>query len=221
MTQTLLFLAFSGLCLVALIVADYYKKISFKSLLGLFLFGIIMSTPFIMIEYLGGHIKYYFVIIAFILIELAILFSEHHVKFFHDLMHHNIKDLRYFSFLLIGLGFTYSEISFTIFHHHGAIGSLLSTLPFKTMYALTIHTILASAASLIHVGNMFAETVYETIIKLVSYYTRIVLISVSHYLYVFSIHHNFILLIGTLLILSLFAFYFLKRKIDLSQEAIA
>ena len=219
MTQTLLFLAFSGLALIALIVADCYEKISFRSLIGLFLFGIVMSIPFIMIEYLGGHMKYYFVIITFILIELAILLSEHHVKYFHDLLHHNIKELKYFSFLLIGLGFTYSEISFTIFHHHGNIGALLNVLPFKTLYALTIHTILASASSLIHIGNMFTETIYETIIKLTSYYSKITDISVSHYLYVFSVHHNFILLIGGMLVLSLFTFHYLKKQIDIKSEA--
>ncbi|MFH0838528.1 MAG: hypothetical protein V1880_04660, partial [Patescibacteria group bacterium] len=47
MTQTLLFLSFSALALTALVVADYFKKASFRSLLGLFLFGILISIPFI------------------------------------------------------------------------------------------------------------------------------------------------------------------------------
>jgi hypothetical protein len=219
MTQTLLFLTFSGLALLTLVVANYFKKVSFKSLIGLFIFGIFMSTPFIMVEYLGGHMKYYFVIISFILIELTTLFLEHHIKYFHDLMHHNIKELRYFSFLLIGLGFTFSEISFTILEHEGAIQTLLGILPFKVLYALTIHTILTSAASLINIGNMFAENIYETVIKLASYYSRIVLISVSHFLYAFSLEHNFMLLIGTMLGASLLAFYYLKKQVDLSPEA--
>lgn len=220
MTQPLLFLTFSGLALLALVAADYFEKVSFKSLIGLFLFGIIASTPFIMVEYLGGHMKYYFVILTFIIIELSTLFLEHHVKYFHDLMHHNIKELRYFSFLLIGLGFTYSEISFTILEHEGTIQALLSILPFKMFYALTIHTILTSASSLINIGNLFAEDIYETIIKLVSYYSRIVLISVSHYLYSFSLEHNFTLLIGGMLSASFLAFYHLKKQIDLHPEAL-
>lgn len=220
MTQTLLFLTFSGLVLIALIAADYFKKVSFKSLLGLFLFGILISIPFIMVEFMGGHLKYYFVILAFIAIELGILFSEHRVKFFHDLIHHNIKELRFLSFLLIGLGFTYSEISFTILHHHGSMDALVSMLPFKTMYALLTHTVLTSAASLVHIGNLFSETIYETIIKLASYYSRIVLISVSHFLYVFSIEHNFMLLIVGLLGASLLSFIYLKNKIDTRPEAV-
>lgn len=219
MSQTLLFLIFSALVLVALVAADYFKKVSFKSLIGLFLFGMLISIPFIMVEFMGSHLKYYFVILAFIAIELGILFSEHRIKFFHDLIHHNIKNLRILSFLIIGLGFTYSEISFTILHHHGSMDALVSMLPFKTMYALLTHTVLTSAASLVHIGNLFSETIYETIIKLVSYYSRIVLISVSHFLYVFSIEHNFKLLIGALLVVGLLSFFHLKKKIDTSPEA--
>lgn len=215
MTQTLLFFIFSGLALVTLVAADYFKKVSFKSLLSLFLFGILISIPFIMVEYLGGHMKYYFVIFAFIAIELLVLFSERKVKYFHDLIHHNIKHLRLLSFFIIGLGFTYSEISFAILHYHGPVEDLVSMLPFKTIYALTIHTALSSATSLIHIGNLFSETIYETIIKLVSYYARIVMISVSHFLYVFSIEHNFLILIGAAMIVSLISFIYLKKQVDL------
>jgi len=219
MTQTLLFLTFSGLAVISLVAADCFKKMSFKSLIGLFLFGILMSTPFLMVEYLGGHMKYYFVIFAFILIELGTLFAEHHIKYFHDLMHHNLKDLRFLSFAIIGLGFTYSEISFAILEHVGTVQALLGILPFKILYALTIHTILTSAASLTYIGNLFAETIYETVIKLASYYSRITLISISHYLYAFSLEHNFIVLIGVMLSASLFAFQYLKKQVDLTTES--
>lgn len=219
MTQTLLFLIFSGLALIALIAADYYQKVSFKSLIGLFLFGILISIPFIIVEYFGSHMKYYFVILAFIAIELSLLFFEHKIKYFHDLIHHNIKHLRILSFLIIGLGFTYSELSFTILHYHGSMDTLIGILPFKTLYALMAHTVLTSAASLVHIGNLFSETIFETIIKLVSYYSRIVIISVSHFLYVFSIEHNFMLLIAGLLGTGLLSFFYLKKKIDISTEA--
>ncbi len=220
MSQILLFLIFSGLIIIALIAADYFKKTSFKSLVGLFLFGILISIPFIMVEFMGGQLKYYFVILAFIAIELGIIFSEHRVKFFHDLIHHNIKELRFMSFLLIGLGFTYSEISFTILHHHGPIDALVSTLPFKTVFSLLTHTVLASAASITHIGRLFSKTIYETVIKLVSYYSRIVMISVSHFLYVLSNEQNLKILIGVLLGASLLAFIYLKKKIDTRPETI-
>ena len=220
MTQTLLFLSFSGLALLALIAADYFKKVNFKSLVSLFLFGMLMSIPFIMVEHMGSHLKYYFVILAFIAIELGILFSEHRVKYFHELIHHNIKELRFFSFILIGLGFTYSEISSTILNSHGPMNELMSILPFKTAYALLTHTVLTSAASLIHVGNMFAETIYETVFKLVSYYSRIVFISLSHFLYVFSIEHNLMLLVSALLVGCTVAFFYLKKEVDTKPELI-
>ena len=220
MTQLLLFLGFSMIALLILVVADYFKKVSFKSLIGLFLFGVLISIPFILIEFMGGHLKYYIVILSFIAIELGILFSEHKIKYFHDLISHNTKDLRILSFLLIGLGFTYSEISFTIFHSHGEIGELMSMLPFKALYALLTHTVLTSAASLTHLGNLFSETIYETVIKLFSYYSRITLISVSHYLYVFSIEHNLMLLIVALLAGSMVSFFLLKKQLDTKTEAI-
>ncbi len=219
MSQTLLFLTFSGLVLIALVAADYFKRVSFKSLIGLFLFGMIMSIPFIMVEYLGSHMKYYFVMLAFIAIELSLLFFEHKIKYFHDLIHHNIKHLRILSFIIIGLGFTYSEISFTILHYHGSMNELISILPFKTLYALMAHTVLTSAASLVHIGNLFSETILETIVKFVSYYTRIVMISVSHFLYVISIEHNFTLLIAGLLSTGLLSFFYMKKQIDTNPEA--
>ena len=219
MTQTLLFLSFSAIAVISLIAADFFKKVSFRSLLGLFLFGMLIALPFILVEHLGGHMKYYYVILAFIAIELGLLVLEQKVKFFHDLIHHNIKDLRILSFIIIGLGFTYSEISYTILHHHGEIDTLISMLPFKTLYALMTHTVLTSAASLTHIGNLFSETIYETVIKLVSYYSRIVMISVSHFLYVFSIEHNFFLLIGALLGAGLLSFIYFKKQIDIDPEA--
>ena len=188
--------------------------------MGLFLFGILISIPFVMVEYLGGHMKYYFVILAFIAIELTLLLIEHKIKYFHDLIHHNIKDLRILSFLIIGMGFAYSETSFYILHYHGAMNELIHTLPLRTLYALLMHTVLTSASSLVHIGNMFSETIYETIFKFISYYSRITLISVSHFLYVFSIEHNFILLMAALLVASLYSFFVFKRKMDLEPESI-
>lgn len=220
MTQTLLLLSFSGIALCALIAADYLKKINFKSLLGLFLLGIVSSIPFIMIEYVGGHMKYYFVILAFIAIELSLIFFEEKIKIFHELINHNIKELRILSFLIIGMGFTYSEISFLILHYDGSMTELMNILPLKTLYALLMHTVLSSASTLVHIGNLFSETIYETVIKLVSYYSRIVVISVSHFLYVFSLEHNLGLLTAGLLVFSVSLFFFMKEKMDLMAENI-
>lgn len=219
MIQLLIFLTFAALAMVALLAPCYFKKVDFKSMLGLFLFGILISIPFIMVEYMSGTLKYYIVILAFIAIELGILYSEHKVKYFHDLIHHNIKEFRILSFFIIGLGFTFSEISFTIFHSHGSASELMNILPFKTLYSLLIHTVLTSAASLIRIGNLFAETIFESVFKLVSYYTRIAVISLSHYLYVFSVEHNFILL-ALIVTASMVAFFIFKKHLDNKAEAI-
>ena len=220
MTPTLLFAGFSLLAIITLIAtAHFYKKVSFKSILGLFGFGILISIPFVLIEHLELHISYFHVIAAFLLIELGILFFEHHVKFFHDLIHHNIEELRIASFLLIGLGFTYSEIGVSILHTHN-MTELISTIPFKATYALLMHTVFASAASLLHVGRFFINDFNTTILRTIVYYIRIGIISISHFLYTFSIEHNLMILIGALLIVGIATFFYIKKQIDLKPKAI-
>ncbi len=219
MTHPLLFLLLTGLAGIILIITSHYKKVDFKSMLSLFLFGMLISIPFLMIEYMSGNLKYYFVILAFIAIEVGILYSERKIKYFHDLVHHNVKHLRIVSFLLIGLGFTYSEISLTIFKSSKDMAELMQTLPMKTTFSLLTHTVLASATSLIHVGNLFAETILETAFKLFSYYARITVISMSHFLYVFSIQNNMIILTLGMLTVGIVAFFYLKRHIDLRSAA--
>ena len=215
MTQLLLFSGFSLFLMGILLVAEWIKKINFKTSIGLFLVGILMSIPFILVEFLGAHLKFYIVILAFIAIESSILLFEHKIKYFHDLIHHNIKDLRIVSFFLIGIGFTYSEIAFSIFQSHGEIAEIMSILPLKTAYALLMHTVFSSAASLANFGNLFAENVLESIFKFISYYSRIAIISFSHYLYVFSIEsHVSALIIPPLLIIGMIAFFTIKRYLD-------
>lgn len=219
MTQNLLFAGFSILVLMALIAtAHFHKKVGFKSVLGLFAFGILISVPFVLIEHIGIHLSYLYVLAAFVLIELGTLFFEHHVSYFHELIHHNIKELRIASFLLIGLGFTYSEIGFTILESHDMV-EILNTIPFKTTYALLMHTVFASAASLVQVGELL-EGLSATILRATTYYVRIGIISISHFLYVYSIEHNLMMLIGMLLMVGIAAFFYIKRQIDLKPEAI-
>lgn len=214
MNQLLLFFGFSFLLMSILIFTEWHKKIDFKSLAGLFLFGILVSIPFIMVEYLNIHLKFYLIILAFIAIELLILFLEHNVKYLHDLIHHNIKNLRILSFFIIGIGFTYSEISFYIFHSSGSAMEILKGLPMKTIYALLMHTVFASAASLAHFGNILAESLYETIFKFASYYIRIIFISVSHFLYAFSSENHLTYLIIPLLAGGIICFFYFKNKLD-------
>ncbi|MBN2307045.1 hypothetical protein JXD20_03610 [Candidatus Peregrinibacteria bacterium] len=220
MTPNTLLIGFSLLALVTLIVTShFYRKVGFKSILGLFAFGILIATPFILIEHFGINLNLLYVVAAFLFIELGILFFEHHVKYFHDLIHHNIKELRIASFLLIGFGFTYAEIGFAIFESSDMM-ELLNTIPFKTTYALLMHTVFASAASLVQVGRLVAEGLHTTIMRFATYYIRIGIISVSHFAYVFSVENHLMFLIGALLIVGITAFFYIKRKIDLKPEAI-
>ena len=220
MTPNLFFAGFSILTLIALIATTrFYKKVGLKVILGLFAFGILISAPFILIEYLGMNLNFLYVLAAFLFIELGILFLEHHVKYFHDLIHHNVKELRIASFLLIGFGFTFAETSFTILKSSDMI-ELLNTIPFKTTYALLMHTVFASAASLVQVGKLLAEGLHGTIIRFATYYIRISIIGISHFVYVFSIEHNLMKLIGALLVIGIASFFYIKRQIDLKPEAI-
>jgi len=220
MTPNLFFIGFSLLALTALIAtARFYRKVELKAIMGLFAFGILISTPFILIEHFGVNLNLLYVIAAFLFIELGILLFEHHVKYFHDLIHHNVKELRIASFLLIGFGFTYSEIGFTILGSND-MTELLSTIPFKTTYALLMHTVFASAASLVQVGKLVVGGLHATIMRFATYYIRIGIIGVSHFVYMFSIENNLMFLIGALLIVGIASFFFMKRQIDLKPEAI-
>ena len=214
MIQLLLFLGFSLILMSILIFTEWNKKIEFKSLVGLFLFGILMSIPFVLIEYLGFTLKYYLVILAFISIELGIIYCEHRVKYLHDLINHNLKDFRIISFFVIGIGFTYSEVAFHIFSSSGPVIEIIKNLPIKMVYALLMHTVFTSAASLANLGNMVAKSFYETVFKLVSYYLRITIIGISHFLYLFSVLHHLIYLMIFVLICGICSFFYFKKSLD-------
>jgi hypothetical protein len=220
MTPTLLFAGFSVLMLIIIAsTAYFYRKVGPSTILGLFAFGALMSVPFVLIECFGEHMNYFYVVATFLLIELGTLFFEHRIAYFHELVHHNIKKLRIASFLLIGLGFTYAEISYAIMHNHDII-ELLNTIPFRATYALLMHTVFASAASLVQIGKQMTNEFQATLLKAIAYYIRIAIISFSHFLYVFSVEHNLMLLIGSLLVIGVFTFFQIKKLIDFKLEII-
>lgn len=214
MTHVAIFLGFSFFLLNLLLFTEWKKKMAFKTLASLFLFGIFLSTPFILVEYLQDNLKYYLVLLAFIAIELSVLYFERRVQYFHDLIHHNVKNLRMLSFFVVGIGFAYSELAFYIFHSHESAMQILNALPARTIYAIFMHTVLTTAASLTHVGNMIAERFYETVFKFLSYYLRIAAISTSHFLYVLFVEHNFTFFLVPLLALSIAAFFHYKKTLD-------
>jgi len=222
MTLYYILAGFSALALLALATISFlHKKAGFKVVLGLFFFGMLMSVPFIMMEFTTGYLDYYYIAAAFILIELAILFFERHVHFFHELIHHNIKELRIISFLLIGFGFTYAEISLSILHSSGDMTELINTLPFKTTYALLMHTVFASAASLVKIGGELAGDLIASLIKAAVYYLRIAIISVSHYLYVFSVENNMMPLIAAILAVGLVSFFYIQDRLEAKPGSIS
>ena len=129
MMHNLLFIALSLLVLGILqFIKSRKKHIKLGTIIGLFLFGILLSIPFVLMEYLAFNIKYYLVILAFIGIELIIITLEHKWEYLHNLIHHNIKELRLLSFFIVSLGFTFSELSFHIMHSAQPIGELLISL---------------------------------------------------------------------------------------------
>lgn len=220
MTHFLLFIGLTIIAIGALLGIKLSKNIEFKNIIGLFLFGAMLSIPFILVEHLTFGIALYLIILAFIIIEALLILIEHKVKFLHDLIHHNIKELRIFSFLLIGFGFTYAEISTTILAGGRDMTELINTIPFKTTYALLMHTVFAYAASFVQVGEVIIEGIFGSLIKMITYYIRIGVISISHFLYVFSIENNLMLLIGTLLIVGIGAFFYIKKHLDTKLQPI-
>jgi hypothetical protein len=213
MQQLAIFTGTSFFILSLLLGIQWKNKIPYKSAMALFALGIMLSVPFIMVEYLAFSMKYYFVIISFVIIELGILYLEQRIKPLHDLMHHNIRDLRMVSFLLIGLGFTLSELSFFIFNAHEPALDIIRALPGKTVYAIFMHTVFTSAASLKSIGEL-AEGFIESIFKVASYYLKIIFISSSHYIYIFFLEHRSTLLILPFIALNMAIFIQYMRYLD-------
>jgi hypothetical protein len=83
-----------------------------------------------------------------------------------------------------------------------------------------MHTVFAYAASLIQVGEALIEGVIGTLIKMTTYYIRIGIISVSHFLYVFSVEHNLMFLIGIILVVGIGAFFYIKKHLDTKLQYI-
>jgi len=208
MIQVLLFLGMTFVLMSILIGIQIKKKVDMRSLLGLMLFGFVLSLPFIMVERLGSGLRFYVVILAFVAIEVSVLFLEKHVKKFHDLIHHNVKTLRWVSYLIISIGFTFSEISFLIFSSHDT-AQLISSLPSRTIFAISMHSIFTSANSL--AVSEAVESATTAILQFVSYYLKLAIISTSHYLYIFFSEHNFILWMIPFVLLNI-AIHFQYKK---------
>ena len=218
MTHLLLFLGLSFFVMSLLILIQVRnKKIEPSALLGLFLFGVVLSIPFIVVEHLSLHLKYYFVILAFIGIEIAVVSLEHKWKYLHDLIHHNIKTLRLLSFLVVSLGFTYSELSFYVLHSTHSIGELIAILPIKGIFALFMHTVITSSATLITA----TESMLEHIFLFFLYYIKLVFISVSHYLYVFFSEHKATYLLIPFIAINAFLLFRHKKYLDKEAEELA
>jgi hypothetical protein len=187
------------------------KHIKSGTILGLFLFGIMLSIPFVLIEHLAFNLKYYLVVLAFIAIELIVVTMEHKWEYLHNLIHHNIKELRLLSFFIVSIGFTYSEISFHILNNTHTIGQLLTSLPIKAVFALFIHTVLTSSAAVLTA----TESIVEHVCLFLLYYLRLIFISISHYLYVFfSEHDKIAVLLIPLMAYNLYLLFKHKKYLD-------
>ncbi len=186
------------------------RKIKSGTILALFLFGILLSIPFVLIEHLAFNLTNYLVILAFIGIELIVVTVEHKWEYLHNLIHHNIEELRLLSFFLVSIGFTYSELSFHILDSSHETWGLLMSLPLKAVFALFIHTILTSSAALLTITESLVEHVFMFLI----YYVRLVLISLSHYLYVLFQEHKATYLLIPFLAYNIFLLLRHKKYLD-------
>ncbi len=214
----LLFLSLSFLALGGLKLIQKKKKhIKGRTILSLFIFGILLSIPFVLIEHLALNVKYYLVILAFIAVELFIVTVEHKWEYLHNLIHHNIKELRLLSFFIVSLGFTYSELSFYIMHSTHSFAELLVSLPLKAMFALLIHTVLTSSAAVLTA----TESIVEHVFMFLLYYLRLVFISISHYLYVFFSEHRLSILLVPFLAYNIYLLLKHKKYLDKKGKVLA
>lgn len=216
--HSLLFVSLSLLVLgVLTFIQKRKKRIKLGTIMSLFLFGILLSIPFVLIEFLTFNIKYYLVILAFMAIELIIITVEHKWEYLHNLIHHNIKELRILSFFIVSLGFTYSELSFYIMHSTQTFSELIVTLPFKAMFALFIHTVLTSSAAVLTA----TESIVEHVILFIFFYLRLVFISISHYLYIFFTDHKLSFLLIPFLGYNIYLLLKHKKYLDKKGEVLA
>lgn len=214
----LLFLSLSLIVLALLkLIQSKRKHIKSGTIISLFLFGMLLSTPFVLIEHLAFNFKYYIVILAFIAIELIVVSVEHKWEYLHNLIHHNIKELRILSFFLVSVGFTYLELSFYILNNSQSIGEVLIALPIKAVFALFIHTVLTSSAAVLTV----TESIVEHVFLFLLYYLRLIFISISHYLYVFFHDNQLSWLLVPFLIYNLYLLFKHKKYLDKKGEILA
>ena len=186
------------------------RKINLKTIISLFLFGILLSLPFVLIKNLTFDLRSYLVILAFIGVELIIVSIEHQWEYLHKLLHHNIKEFRLLSFFIVGLGFTYSELFFYIINSQETLLQLVATIPMKALFAISTHTILTSSAAVLTA----TESIMEHIMLFFIYYLRLIFISVSHYLYVFFSENKITYLIIPFLIYNLYLLLKHKKYLD-------
>lgn len=216
--HNLLFVILSVLVLGLLKFIQYRRRhIKSRTLLGLFLFGILLSIPFVLIEHLAFNLKYYIVILAFIAIELIVVSLEHKWEYLHNLIHHNIKELRLLSFFIVSIGFTYSELSFHILNSTQATAALLASLPLKAAFALFIHTVLTSSAAVLTA----TESIVEHVFLFLLYYLRLIFISISHYLYVFFSDHKLSYLLIPFLAYNIYLLLKHKKYLDRKGQVLA
>jgi hypothetical protein len=218
MMNNLLFVSLSLIILGALKVIQMRRKyIKGRTILSLFIFGILLSVPFVMIEHLAFNLKYYVVIIAFIAIELIMVTIEHKWEYLHNLLHHNIKELRLLSFFIVSIGFTYCELSFHILDSAQPFGALLASLPLKAVFALFIHTVLTSSAAVLTA----TESIVEHVFLFLLYYVRLIFISISHFLYVFFLEHKLSYLIIPFLAYNIYLLFKHKKYLDKKGAVLA
>lgn len=218
MVHNLLFLSLS-LIVFGILKLVQKRKSHIKSgtIISLFIFGIVLSAPFVLIEHLAFDLKYYIVILAFIAIELIAVTIEHKWEYLHNLIHHNIKELRLLSFFIVSVGFTYSELTFHILSSTQSLGDLLYSLPLKAIFALFIHTVLTSSAAVLTA----TESVVEHVFMFIIYYIRLILISISHFLYVFFMEHRLSYLLIPFLAYNIYLLFKHKRYLDRKGAVLA
>lgn len=190
----LLFAGILSILFIGLMVsARLKKKRPLKPMVFQFSYGMLLAIPFITIELLSGHIRP-ILLFPIVFLEFLALFCEEHIAFLDHSIKRSLAHLGLLSYIIIGLGFTYTELLFFIFHTE-EVGDVMAYGPFKMIFAIAVHTSLFLSVGVAALGHK--------IWNIVKYYLDIAHIGFSHFLYLFFAHAHVSYLFVPLLVINI------------------
>ncbi|MBI5411977.1 hypothetical protein HZA43_02240 [Candidatus Peregrinibacteria bacterium] len=157
-----------------------WKRLSMAAVATFMLYGALMALPFIGFEWILGHIG----LILFILVvslEFLILFFEEHIRPIHHLIHRNLAMLGLWSYFFMGIGFSYTDILYTLLHTH-SLAEVVARTPLQMILAPLSNLVLFMVVGIISMEHH--------VWHLLRTYSEIVWVGVSHFLFILLSHYQ-------------------------------